>query len=133
MSVKTGIAPPLPDGFGEVVALAGHLVEVAPDGVYADDQAAVSALLASYAGSPGQLAWAKRVKQAALDDQFDQHFDLAKFIRGGTVATVTAAQVGSFLATITNNYRSLRTSIAAASTVAAVQAINIAGGWPSNP
>jgi hypothetical protein len=72
-------------------------------------------------------------KQTALDALFDANFDLAKFIRGGTATTITAANVGTFLATITNNYRSLRAQIAAASTLATLNAININSGWPSNP
>jgi hypothetical protein len=79
------------------------------------------------------LTAAKALKQAALDDQFDSKFDLTKFIRGGTATTITATNVGNFLAQITNNYRTLRAQIAAASTVAIVQAIDITAGWPANP
>lgn len=122
-----------PAGLIETLEAAGHLVLRDPTGWLVDNAAAVQAVITGYSGSAGELTYWKAQRQAVLDDQFDQHFDLAKFIRGGTVTTVTAAQVGSFLATITNNYRSLRASIASASTVAAVQAINIAGGWPSNP
>ena len=120
-------------GLHQAVVAAGHwLAEIG--GVWtADNPIAVQAIINGYAGSAAQLTFAKADKQALLDDQFDQHFDLAKFIRGGTATTVTAAQVGTFLATITNNYRTLRASITAASTVAAVAAVNIASGWPSNP
>ena len=97
------------------------------------DPTAVQNYLNSYVGGPDELAYYRSAQQALLDAEFDQHFDLAKFIRGGTVTTVTATNVGNFLAQITNNYRSLRAQIAAAATVAAVQAINIASGWPSNP
>lgn len=72
-------------------------------------------------------------KQAQLDALFDIKFDLAKFIRAGTATTVTAANVGTFLSQITNNYRTLRASIAAAASVAAVNAIDVTAGWPSNP
>jgi hypothetical protein len=97
------------------------------------DKATVQALIAGYAGSAAELAFHKAAKQTALDALFDAQFDLAKFIRAGTSTTITATNVGTFLATITNNYRSLRASIAAAGTAAAVDAINVAGGWPANP
>lgn len=84
--------------------------------------------------TPGQwLVAAKAQKQTVLDEQFDNKFDLAKFIRGGNSTTITANNVGTFLATITNNYRSLRASIAAAATVDAVVAIDLTAGWPGNP
>ena len=79
------------------------------------------------------LAGAKVVAQANLDTFFDLNFDLKAFIRAGQNTAVTAAGVGNFLATITNNYRSLRAQINAATTVVQVQAININSGWPSNP
>lgn len=79
------------------------------------------------------LAYAQAVKQGALDAFLDANFDFKAFIRAGTTTTLTGAQVGTFIATIANNYRSLRAQIAAASTVAAVNAININSGWPANP
>lgn len=79
------------------------------------------------------IAFLRAQKQGALDAFFDANFDLKAFIRAGSAATVTAANVGTFLATITNNYRALRASIAAAADAATVNAININSGWPSNP
>jgi hypothetical protein len=79
------------------------------------------------------LGAAQTAVQAQLDSAFNAKFDLAAFIRAGTVTTVTAAGVGTFLATITNNYRTLRAAIAAAPTIAALTAININAGWPANP
>ncbi len=79
------------------------------------------------------LETARNNKQQALDDLLDGNFDLKAFIRAGTSATITAANVGSFLATITNNYRSLRAQIAAAASVSAINAINFNSGWPNNP
>lgn len=93
-------------------------------------QVANDAARATYNAS---LPGAKQAMQLALDAMFDAQFDLKAFIRGGTISTVTAVQVGSFLAQITNNYRSLRSQISAATTVAQVQAININAGWPANP
>lgn len=111
----------------------GHFAAVSPDGWLVDDAAAFQAFVATYSGSATELTSAKAVKQAALDALFDANFDLAKFIRGGTIATITAANVGNFLATITNNYRSLRAQIANAANMAALNSINISAGWPANP
>lgn len=106
---------------------------ISPEGLHVGDITAAQTFLSSYVGSATQLSYNQSQKQAALDTLFNANFDLAKFIRGGTISTVTAANVGTFLATITNNYRSLRAQIAAASSVAALNAININAGWPANP
>lgn len=108
------------------------VLHVSPAGIVCSDAATVTSTLNSYTGSASQLAYAKQVKQAALDTLFNANFDLAKFIRGGTATGITAANVGTFLAQITNNYRTLRASIAAAADVATVNAISL-NGWPSNP
>lgn len=102
-------------------------------GLHVQDVDLANTTLSSYAGSAAQLSFVKTQKQAALDKAFDANFDLEKFIRGGTATNITATNVGTFLATITNNYRTLRASIANAATVAAVNAVNINSGWPSNP
>ena len=120
-------------GLADSAAAAGISWTIRPDGLHVSDVDAANALISTYSGSAAQLAWIKAQKQAALDAAFDTNFDLAKFIRGGTATTITATNVGNFLATITNNYRALRASIASAATVAAVNAININSGWPSNP
>lgn len=93
-------------------------------------------LLAAYtvaAAIPASVADLQALLQVALLALFTQNFNLAQFIINGTAATITATQVGTFLATITNNFRSLRASIAAATTVSQLNAININAGWPSNP
>lgn len=77
--------------------------------------------------------YVKQKKQAALDAFLDANFDFKAFIRAGTVSNLTGAQVGTFIASSSNNYRSIKASIAAASTVAAVNAINVTTGWPANP
>ena len=123
----------IPAGMCEAIEFAGHSIVNTPAGWFADNAAAVQAIINAFSGSANELQYWQRLWQTKLDAEFDANFDLAKFIRGGTVTTVTAANVGNFLAQITNNYRSLRAQIAAAATVAAVQAINIASGWPSNP
>lgn len=106
---------------------------VSPDGLNVGDVTVAQNFISTYVGSATELSFNKTQKQTALDALFDANFDLAKFIRGGTITTITAANVGTFLATIANNYRSLRAQIAAASSVAALNAININAGWPSNP
>lgn len=95
------------------------------DGMYFDGT--------SFGFTPLTLLDAKALKQAQLDAFFNAHFDLASFIRDGTVTTVTATQVGTFLATITNNYRTIRANKDAAGTIAAAMAIDVTAGWPSNP
>lgn len=129
----TNIPLPLLSGFSETCEAAGIHLEIGPDGVYASDVSAAQSLFATYSGSAAELAWWKAQKQIALDALFDAHFDLAKFIRDGTATNVTANNVGTFLSTITNNYRSKRANISAAVSVAAVQAVNVNSGWPSNP
>jgi hypothetical protein len=121
------------DGLTTAARSAGITWSFEPDGLHVSDVAASNALISSYSGSAAQLAYSKTQKQIALDALFDANFDLAKFIRGGTSTAITAANVGTFLAAITNNYRSLRANIAAAASVSAVLAININSGWPSNP
>lgn len=123
----------LPAEAFDQLAVSGISVARAPDGVHVSNLNGATTFLAAYKGSAGELAYAKLQKQQALDDFFNAHFDLAAFIRGGTATGITAANVGTFLATITNNYRTLRASIAAASTVAVVNVINVNSGWPANP
>ena len=94
--------------------------------------ARLSCLGAIYASGPGKSQFRLTGRNVAFS-RGGRNFDLAKFIRGGTATGITAAQVGTFLATITNNYRTLRASIANAANVAAVNAVNIAAGWPANP
>lgn len=104
-----------------------------PTGIVTSDVATVTAIMSAYSGGASELTFHKMQKQMALDALFDASFDLAKFIRAGTSSTITAANVGAFLAQTTNNYRSLRAQIAAGATVAIVDAININNGWPANP
>jgi hypothetical protein len=106
---------------------------IAPDGVHVGDVTTAQNFLNGYSDSATQLQWNKWQMQTALDALLDNNFDLKAFIRAGTSTAVTAANVGTFLATIVDNYRSLRASIAAATTMAQLQAININSGWPNNP
>ena len=130
---------PIPAGLFEAVetalSAAGFVprCDRAPDGLHVSDMGTATTALSNYAGSAAQLAFVKTQKQTALDAVFDANFDLSKFIRGGASTNITAANVGTFLATITNNYRSLRASISGAANVSAVNAININSGWPANP
>lgn len=139
MAIFANPPDPAPAGLFETIEAAGHSAAIewnaARTGVVwqCDDAAAVQAIVVGYSGSAAELAWWKSKMQAALDDLLDDNFDLKAFIRAGASISVTAAGIGNFLATINNNYRTLRASIAAASTVAAVQAVNINAGWPANP
>lgn len=116
-----------------MTAANGGPCQHAPDGIHVSDVTLAQAYVSAYVGGAAELAWTKQRKQTALDALFDANFDLAKFIRAGTVTTITAANVGTFLATITNNYRSLRAQIAGAADLATLSAININSGWPGNP
>ena len=120
-------------GVMESLAATGVAPVISPDGLHANDVAASQAFLDSYVGSATELQWNKDQKQAALDINLNNNFNLVAFIRAGTATPVTGTQVGNFLATITSNYRNLRAQIAAATTVAQVNAINVNSGWPSNP
>lgn len=75
----------------------------------------------------------KAARQADLDGLLDANFDFKAFIRAGTATSVTAANVGTFLAQICNNYRTLRAAIASAADAGALAAINLNSGWPANP
>ncbi len=94
-----------------------------------------SQIIADYAAfqATWPLTWWKSSRQGDLDTLLDANFDLKAFIRAGMATNVTAAGVGTFLATICNNYRSLRAQISAAVTIADIQSININSGWPANP
>lgn len=111
------------------IEAAGIAIEYSQDGYRATDVDGASAIINN---SGGWLAVAKAIKRRELDEFLRDNFDLISFIMGGS-ATVNANQVGTFLANITNNYRSIKASIAAQTTVAGVVGINVAGGWPNNP
>lgn len=128
-----GISSPLPDGLAARLEALGVVCSVSPDGLIVSDVAAAQAFINRYTGSVEELAFSKARQQTALDEFFNAHFDLAAFIRGGATTGLTGAQVGTFLAAIANNYRTLRVSIASAANVAAVNAVNVSSGWPANP
>ncbi len=134
MAILTVSSPP-PAGLAEALAAAGFRFWWEAGTGRCPDAAAVAtqAFITAYAGSAAELTWTKAQKQTALDLLLDNNFDLKAFIRAGTSTTITGTNVGAFLATITDNYRTLRASIAAGATVAAVNAININAGWPANP
>jgi hypothetical protein len=79
------------------------------------------------------LAIQQALKQAQLDALLATKADTVGMVQGGQSSTTTGTGVANYLSASTNNYRSLRAQIAAATTAAQVQAININGGWPSNP
>lgn len=125
--------PSPPAGLFEACESAGISASRASDGVHVSNLTGAQNIISAYSGGATELSWNKTKKQVALDVLFDANFDLKAFIRAGSATNITATNIGTFLATITNNYRSLRASIAAAANVAAVNAININAGWPSNP
>jgi hypothetical protein len=106
---------------------------LSPDGIHVGDVTIAQNSLNTYVGSAKELSFNQSAKQAALDTYLNTNFNLVAFIRAGTVTSVTGTQLANFLATINNNYRTLRAQIAAATTVAQVNAINVNSGWPSNP
>jgi hypothetical protein len=135
----SNVPNPAPQGLQQAILAAlvaagfAGFCTYSPNGIEVADVATAESVVASFSGSPTELAWWQKQWQADLDAWMNANFDLLSFIRAGHNSAVTATGIGTFLATITNNYRSLRAQIAAASTVAAVQAINIQSGWPSNP
>jgi len=81
----------------------------------------------------GELLIAQANKQDNLDVLLVTNADMVRLVQGGNSTTTTGAAVSTYLSNATNNYRSLRAQIAAATTVAQVAAININAGWPPNP
>jgi hypothetical protein len=79
------------------------------------------------------LSWWQNYVQRQLDALLTVNLDFPGLVRAGSLTSVTGANIGTFLSTVCNNYRTLRASIAAATTVSQVQAININSGWPNNP
>lgn len=121
----------LVDQIVAAIEAAGIQIEYGRDGYRVTDVNGASAIING--GSGGWLAVAKTIKQAELDAFLNDHFDLLAFIRGGSNASVTGNNVSTFLANITNNYRSIRASISAQTTVAGVASIGVTSGWPNNP
>lgn len=136
---NSSVPSPIPDGLLEAceaaLGQAGLLVKVtrAPDGLHVSDVPTVIATISSYVGGAAQLAYHKAQKQAALDTFFNANFDFLQIVHGGTSSNVSVGSFMSLLAGALNNYRSLRSSIANAANVAAVNAINVNSGWPANP
>lgn len=88
--------------------------------------------------SHNPLAWLKSNylgtgKQDALSAKGTQLMTLFNMIDGGTQTNLTANQVSTYIAAVANNYRQIKAAINAAATVGALQAIDIAVGWPANP
>lgn len=90
------------------------------------------------AESPGDnlltvLWYAKLKKQAALDARWATVSDYDNTVKSGTNTSFTDAQYLALMAGNPRNYRTKRTAISAAATVAAVNAVDVTAGWPSNP
>lgn len=108
---------------------AGIVIERRTDGLYCNNPV----LADQIAGAFDPFPYAKTRKQAALDKLLYDNFDFVKFIRAGSSTSITGNNIGNFLATITNNYRTKRAAITAATTQADLDAVNLATGWPNNP
>jgi len=125
-AVQPGLVPAI-EAAGVVVSCVG--------GVWcASDVPTAQAVMAGYA----PLAWLKSnyLKTGALDQlqaAASSAITLFNLIDGGTVTTLTGAQVAAFLAAVANNYRTLRAAIEAAPDATTLAAINIGTGWPANP
>jgi hypothetical protein len=79
------------------------------------------------------LAYWQRQRLADNYSYMTQFVNWVNFFDGGTITTVTAANVGSFIASAINNYRTKKASINAATTSAQVIAIDVTTGYPANP
>jgi hypothetical protein len=79
------------------------------------------------------LAWCKTCQLAALLAYLQNYLNLSNFVDGGTATNVTGTGVGTFLADLTNNYRTKKQAIQNATTSAQVWAVDFQTGWPSNP
>ena len=79
------------------------------------------------------LAYWKTQRQADNFAFLSTFFNFVNFIDGGTLTTLTGTQVGTFIASCANNYRTKKAAIAAATTSAQVLAIDVTTGYPSNP
>jgi hypothetical protein len=105
---------------------------LSPDGLFVGDVTTATNFLPAYPGSASELSFNRTAKKDELDAYFRTYFDLTNFIMQGTVQ-VSATNVGNFIAQITNNYRSLKSQIASAANMTALNAIDITKGWPNNP
>lgn len=79
------------------------------------------------------LPWCQTYQLAALLAYLQNYLNLANFVDGGSSTGVTGTNVGSFLASLTNNYRTKKQAIQNASTSAQVWAVDFTTGWPANP
>jgi hypothetical protein len=104
-----------------------------PAGLRTPDISNTQNVLSTYTGSSTELTYAKDTRKKALFDLTDGQYDLRALADGNTAPTLTSTNVGQYLASVGNNYRTLKANINAAANVAAVNAININSGWPTYP
>lgn len=102
-------------------------------GLHTPDLANTNAVLSTYVGSSTELTYAKDVKKKLLFDLVDSRYDLRALADGNTTTNMSGNSVGTYLASVGNNYRGKKNAINAAATVAAVNAIDINAGWPAYP
>jgi hypothetical protein len=94
--------------------------------------AQITAAYATFQGT-WSLAWWKITQQQNNLAYLQAYLNLANFVDGGASQTVSGTAVANFLASLTNNYRSKKAAIAAATTSTQVMAIDVTSGYPSNP
>lgn len=79
------------------------------------------------------LAWWQATQLANAYNYMNNFVNWPQFFDGGTLTTITAANVGNFLASAINNYRTIKKNIQNATTSAQVIVIDVTAGYPSNP
>jgi len=104
-----------------------------PQGLRTPDTTNTQNVLSTYTGSATELTSVKDVRKKALFDLCDTQYDLRSLADGNTSPSLTSTNVGQYLASVGNNYRTLKANINAAANTAAVNAININTGWPTYP
>jgi hypothetical protein len=104
-----------------------------PQGLNTPDVANTQVVLNTYVGSSTELTDNKDVRKKALFDLVDNFYDLRALADGSTKTTLSGNSVANFLGNVGNNYRLKKNAINAATTVAAVKAVDINAGWPAYP
>jgi hypothetical protein len=107
---------------------------LSPNGLNVADVTTAENYLSTYAGSTAQLSWNQQQHQAQLNALLEHKLDLVAFICAEANSSMDATNVATtLLATVADNYRSLRAQISAATSLGQLQAINIYQGWPRSP
>lgn len=116
-------------GLHEAIRAAGHQLWRENGSWFASNAVAVQAIINSF----DELAYRKTKKIERLDAAADERISIIALIRAGAVTNVTGTQHAAFMAAATNNYRTIRAAINAATSIAEVEAVSLTSGWPANP